>query len=467
MLPWPGMSDALGPDPYLDAPLVGRWHEPQGRIGEARLLPAVWPITAIFILLPLWWLMGLSGFILQALALPMLAATLFRRKLAAPKGFALWLGFLVWCAFSATQITDPKQGFSLGYRVSLYLAATIAFVYFLNYSKTELPTSSVFLGLAGFFVVIVMGGIVGMVLPNVSFRTPVQSLLPPQLLRQEFISDLVSASTTSAKAFAAYPIHRPKVPFVYTNLWGATYAITLPFAIGALAYIRKKFWRDIMVLVLLGSVLPLVFSLDRGAWLSAAGGMGYAVFRQARGKNQQVLKVVMLAGLVLGMLLFVTPLGEIILVRLNNGYGDAHRAELYQTSIELVKQSPFFGYGAPVATEGNLSAGTHGQMWTVVVAQGIPGLTFFVGWLLWALWKASRRLPEGHPGDRNARLWAEVAIFTGIIQMPYYELAPWGLTLVMIGAALAWREAGVAPIAARRRGPDRANGSIARRSSNP
>jgi O-antigen ligase len=93
-----------------------------------------------------------------------------------------------------------------------------------------------------------------------------------------------------------------------------------------------------------------------------------------------------------------------------------------------------------VLVEGNLSAGTHGQLWTILVSQGIPGLVFFVGWLLWALWKASRRLPPGHPGDPAVRFWCEVAIFVAIIQMPYYDLLPWGLPIAMTAAALAWRE---------------------------
>jgi hypothetical protein len=33
-----------------------------------------------------------------------------------------------------------------------------------------------------------------------------------------------------------------------------------------------------------------------------------------------------------------------------------------------------------------------------------------------------------------------VAIFTAIIQMPYYDLLPWGLPIAMIAAAVAWRE---------------------------
>jgi O-antigen ligase len=148
-----------------------------------------------------------------------------------------------------------------------------------------------------------------------------------------------------------------------------------------------------------------------------------------------------MGGVVVGILLFATPLGQIISLRLSHGYGDAERAYLYRSSLELVKESPLVGYGAPVDVgDANISAGTHGQLWTVLVSQGFPGLLFFTAFLVWALWKASRPLPLGHPGDRHARFWCEIAIFTAIVQMPYYDLLPWGLPIAMIAAGVAWRE---------------------------
>jgi O-antigen ligase len=427
------MSGVLAPGSRLDLP-------PASIRRRHGLLPPVWPIYGIFVLLPLWWIAGLGGFVTAGLAVPVLVSLLFRRRVWVPKGFGIWLAFLIWCAISATQVADSRMGFSLAYRASIYVAATALFLYVLNHRAEDLPTSSVIKGLAAFWVVTVVGGLIGMVLPAVSIRTPMQAILPHGLLADRFVSDLVSATTSSARVFSAYPIHRPKAPFIYTNEWGATFAMTLPFAIASLRYLRSKLSRDLMVLLLLGSVIPLVFSLDRGAWLSAGGAMVYATFRLARGRNAQVLKAVSLGAIVIGTLLFVTPLGQIIVVRLNNGYGDAHRAYLYRTSFELVKHSPFVGYGAPVNVEGNLAAGTHGQLWTVLVSQGFVGLLFFTGFLLWALWKASRRLPPGQPGNAHARFWCEVAIFTAIIQLPYYDLLPWGLPIAMIAAALAWRE---------------------------
>jgi O-antigen ligase len=400
-----------------------------------------------FSLLPLWWGLGISGVVIPALVLPLAVSIVYRRRLAAPRGFVLYLAFLGWAAVSAVQLDSGRQGFSLAYRASIYLAAALLFLYVLNTPAIRLPTATVVHVLAGFFTLTVIGGLAGMVVPNVALTTPARSLLPPSLLADGFVSDLTSAATSSGRAFAAYPIFRPKLPFIYANEWGAAYAMSLPFAIAALSTVRRKLTRDLLAMLLVVSIFPLVFSLNRGAWLSAGAAMLYATFRMARGRNAQLLRIVAVGALVIGAVFFLTPLGEIVQTRLTNGYGDAHRERLYAQSIELVRESPIFGHGAPVLVEGNLSAGTHGQLWTVLVSQGIPGVVFFVGWLAWAWWASSRRLPPGHPGNRQVRLWCEVAVFTAIVQMPYYDLLPWGLSIAMVATALALREA-VAPVGA-------------------
>jgi len=405
-----------------------------------RGLSAAWPLFVLFPLLPVWWVLGVSGMVLSLCALPLLAGLVLRRRILVPRGFGLYLLFLLWCVFSATQLQAPRQAFSAGYRGSMYLGAGLLFLYVLNAPRAGLSPDRVVRIMSSFFVIVVIGGLIGMIVPNISITTLAKGFVPPSVLADQFVSDLVSASTSSGRAFAAYPIYRPKAPFIYANEWGAAYAMSLPFALCALAKARTKGARDALAVVLVVSFFPLVFSLNRGAWLSAVAGLLYATVRLARGRNAQPLRVAALAAMVLGALLFVTPLGEIVMTRLQNGYGDAHRAQLYGESIALVRASPVIGYGAPVLIEGNLSAGTHGQLWTIMVSQGVPGLLLFTGWLLWALWRAARRLPPGHPGDATVRFWCEVSIFVALVQMPYYDLLPWGLSIAMIAAAVAWRE---------------------------
>ncbi|HJX07415.1 MAG TPA: hypothetical protein VJ736_05025 [Actinomycetota bacterium] len=129
-----------------------------------------------------------------------------------------------------------------------------------------------------------------MAIPNISFTTVAKGLVPPQMVNDSFVSDLVSASTSSGRAFAAYPIYRPKAPFISANEWGAAYAMTRPFALCAVAKARTRVSRDMLLFIVLLSVFPLVFSLNRGAWLSAVAGMPYATFRLSRGRNGQWLR---------------------------------------------------------------------------------------------------------------------------------------------------------------------------------
>ena len=405
-----------------------------------RGLAGAWPLVVLFPLLPLWWALGISGLVLSLCVLPLVAALVLRRRILVPRGFGLYLLFLLWCVFSTTQLTSSRQAFSAGYRGSLYVGAGLLFLYILNAPRSDLSPDRAVRIMASFFVIAVIGGLIGMIVPNISFTTVAQGFMPPSLLADRFVADLVSASTSSGRAFAAYPIYRPKAPFIYANEWGAAYAMTLPFALCAIVKARTKTSRDALLIVVMISVFPLVFSLNRGAWLSAVAGVLYATIRLARGRNAQLLRVVAVGSMVLGVLLFITPLGEIVMTRLQNGYGDAHREQLYAESIDLVRASPVLGYGAPVLIEGNLSAGTHGQLWTILVSQGLPGLLAFTAWLLWALWRASRRLPPGHPGDPVVRFWCEVTIVVALVQMPYYDLLPWGLSIAMVAAALAWRE---------------------------
>ena len=407
---------------------------PRHTVGHA------WPLLVLFPLLPLWWALGVSGIVLSFCVLPLLATLILRRHVLVPRGFGLYLLFLLTCVFSGIELETGRQWVSAGYRGSMYLAAGLLFLWLLNTPRDHLPPATVVRILAAFFVVIAVGGVFGMLIPTATFTTLAKALMPPALLNDAFIQALVSASTSTGKAFAAYPIFRPKAPFIYTNEWGAAYSMTLPFALCALSYARTRAGRDMLALVLLVSVFPLVFSLNRGAWLSATVGVMYAVLRLARSRNGQVLRDAATVSLVVAAIVVVTPIDEIVLTRLQNGYGDAHREQLYADSVTLIRESPFLGHGAPVLIAGDVSAGTHGQLWTIAVSQGIPGLLLFTGWLLWAWWRAKRKLPLGHPGDPTIRFWCEVALVVALAQMPYYDLLPWGLSIAMVAAALAWRE---------------------------
>jgi hypothetical protein len=416
-------------------------------------LPPGWPLYVLFGGLFVWWFLGVSGVIQVILAVAMLAALVMRGQVMMPRAFWFWLLFLGAMLLSATQLQDFPRAVAFAWRASLYVSGAVVFLYIFNTPREELPAHRVINVLAAFWVLTVVGGLVGMAFPRLTFNSLLGFVLPEQVTSSEFVHALVTPSTTGGRAFTGTGIYRVKAPFIYTNQWGSAFALSLPFALAALGTMRSRLWRNAMVVLLVASIVPLVFSLDRGSWLSAAAGAAYGVFRLARARGRRgtrlarTLRTMVVGGTVVAGLVMLTPLGDLIIHRINRGYGDEHRQALYVSSLILIERSPLLGYGGTVALSvvnpnapPGPSVGTHGQLWTVMISNGVPALLFFLGWFVVALFRTGRRLPDDGNRDVNARFWCNVAIFTALVQMPYYELLPWGLFIVMAAAAVAWRE---------------------------
>ena len=118
--------------------------EPRSR-SNLRLLPTWWPLAAITVGFPIWWALGLSAaawpLVSTAVMLPRLISS--RRQLKLPVGFGWWMLFMVWVVLSATQINELSRIFSFGYRFSVYIAATIVFIYLYNETEERMPTKRV------------------------------------------------------------------------------------------------------------------------------------------------------------------------------------------------------------------------------------------------------------------------------------------------------------------------------------
>jgi polysaccharide biosynthesis protein PslJ len=408
--------------------------------GGGRFLPVGWPLYALFLGLPLWWLLGLSLFMGPLLAVPLALALAGSPNIRVPRGFGVWLLFLLWVVVTATQLHGLRDSGAFIYRTSGYIAATVIFLYILNVPRQLLPSRTIVNLMAGFWVLTVAGGLLGTLLPAFSITTPTELILPAPLLEDGFVQDMVQASTSSAKAFAAYPIHRPKAPFPYTNTWASVFTLTLPFAFAALGTVRRGRHRSLLLGTMVVSTVPFVFSLSRGAWLSVAMAGAYALVRILGGRKARALLGLLLAALVLGVLLSFTQLGDIIQVRLDAGYSDEGRLILYEESVRLAGDSPIFGFGAPQDIPGSPSAGTHGQFWTVLVSHGVLGTVLFVGWLMWAWVRSGRHLWSGDQASARLRWSTHLVITIALGQLLVYSLLPWGLPVLMVAVGLFWRE---------------------------
>jgi polysaccharide biosynthesis protein PslJ len=417
-------------------------------------LPQGWPVLALFGGFPLWWALGLSSVIWALAALPMLGRLLASGRVRAPRGFGLWLAFLFWIWLSATQLDEARRWYAFSYRAVLYASMTVLFLYLYNLPRDGLPARRVVLALTLFWATVIGFGFAALAAPGLRLTTPATALLPEQLAASPFAQDLVGARLAQVQTFIGYALPRPAAPFTYTNEWGGAVALLTPMALAGLGLLRSYLARNLVRLLLVASLVPIVVSANRGLWVGLGAGLVYAAVRLAlAGHARSLAAVVGFLALVAALVSF-TPLERYVGDRLAHQHSNERRSSLGGQAVRGALARPLLGYGGPRESAEQPNApdiGTHGQVYLVLFSQGVPGLAFFAGWWLWALWRSARD-PAGPP------LWCHVLLLVGLVECLYYDMMPTQLHLMMAVAALAWRErearaaAAQAPAAARRSG---------------
>lgn len=401
-------------------------------------LPPGWPVYALFLGFPLWWVLGLGSFVWPILAVPMLLSLLSGGDVRMPRGFGWWLLFIGWIVVSGTQLTDAGRLGAYLYRGSIYVSATVLFLYLYNAPRDAVPAKKIIVTLTLFWMFVVFGGYLGTLFPSVKFSTLAYKVIPAGLGDTSLQAWLqpTFANRGEASRILGYQIGRPAAPFAYTNMWGSNFALLVPFVIMSWAHVKKNSWKLLTTGALAASIVPLVSSLNRGTWLSLGLGLLYAASLFAlKGRTKPFIGVVSILVVAVG-LSFLPPIHRVIVDRLHHGHSDEAREDLYSEAIARVKERPVLGFGAPVESQidpTKPSVGTHGQFWLLIVSTGIPGAIFFLAWFGLALWRSRK-------GSVEIGQWCNVVIMIALIQISFYELLPAQLHIVMIAAALAMRE---------------------------
>jgi polysaccharide biosynthesis protein PslJ len=409
-------------------------------------LPAGWPVYLLFGAFPLWWVLGLSPLIWALLAVPMLLWLVGRPGVRVPKGFGLWIGFLGWMLLTATQLDQAKLWIAYSYRALLYLSMTILFVYVYNLPRSAVPIRRMLVLLTVFWAVVIGFGFLDLALPQGRITTPVARLLPGSIAANDFVQELFNPRLAQVQDIG-YPVTRPAAPFAYSNEWGGVVALLTPMAIASLSLLRSYLARNLVRVLLVASLMPIVISANRGLWIGLAAGLTYLAVRVAfRGNVNALVAILGFLALIVGLVAF-TPLKRLVEERLTHPHSNERRADLAAEAIAGWKQSPIFGHGGPRELTTNPDApqvGTHGQFYLVLFSHGLPGTVLFLAWWLWAFWVSFR-------GATGPPLWVHAVIGIGMLQFFYYNMIPDQLHLMMLAAALAWREhaAAAAPPAGR------------------
>jgi O-antigen ligase len=426
--------------------------EPRGR------LPA-WPLFALLVLFPLWWFLGLSTFIFPILAVPMAVFLLRRRPVKVPPGFLLWALFLVWVVAGGIMlgvnppgtVAEPASGRVVAYslRTINYFAVTVIFLYAGNLTERELPRLRLVRMLGALFLTTLIGGLVGILFPDLQLRSPVASLLPGSLASDDFVQRLVTPSVAQVQEVLGYGAPRPTAPFEYTNAWGNNLSILMVwFVLGWLVY-GSSLRRTLGVPLLLLAVIPVTFSLNRGLWIGLLIAVVYVAVRLAlRGKPVAVAGIAL--ALVAGAAIFTaSPLQDVVVNRLQNQHSNEVRTSLTQEAIKGATRSPAIGFGSTRAVQGgrrsvavgrtdecaqcgNAVIGSNGHLWLLIFSNGFVGAALYVGFFLQAIarfWRDST--PLGIAGG--------LAITLPMFYMLVYGALVSPLCIYLISLALLWR----------------------------
>lgn len=431
------------------------------RTGSHRgvdLLPG-WPLVLLFAGFPFWWIFGLAVLGPLIAAVPMLGYLLALRDVRLPSGFALWLLFLVWAAAGVTVLWVQPSGtlavagldrlVPFGYRLAWYAAVTIVLLYIVNLRRAQLSDERVYRLLAFLFLVTVVGGYVGYLVPSLPLRSVLEVVLPAGIRGNDFLNILIHPNLAQLQDIGV-EVTRPSAPYVYANDWGANYGILAPFFVLAWTGAKAGWRRKAFPFVALVAFPPIIFSLNRGLWLGLAVVAVFVAVRMALRGRLAAMGGVLAAVLLVAGLIVATPLGNLVTERLENQHSNEGRSELASRALTIAwEESPILGFGGSREVAGNFYSiagganaacpgcsppqiGTQGHLWLLVFGHGIVGAVWFLGFV-------ARRLFAGlRDPSRDATAMCAVIVFYCTVMFAY-DLLTMPTFVLMITIGLLWR----------------------------
>lgn len=413
----------------------------------ARLLPAertqelrpvsdlpVWPLVVLFAGFGAWWALGLGSFAVALVAVPMLILLLVRGNIAMPRGFFLWLLFIVWASAAAVELDSGLRLVGFAMRIASYVGATIVFLYVFNLPRSRAPDRLILRVLVLFAATVVVGGWLGVLFPSAQLSTPTELLLPRSLTNNDLVHAIVHPSMAEVQHPYGSPISfsRPKAPFAYTNAWGCNLALLVPFIAAAFSGASRRLKVGLLVLTA-AALVPAMATLNRGMYLAITFGLVYGAIHYARKGRLVPLASLVGAGSLLAALAFASGAVSSVAARLRYSESNVSRLTSYNESLQGTLSSPLFGHGAPRPSSTlNISIGTQGQLWNIMFSYGFVALAAYAGWFIYA----TVRTGSWHT---STQLWMHVVLATVLLTTFYYGYDGPQLAVAMVAAGVALR----------------------------
>jgi O-Antigen ligase len=410
---------------------------PRASLRRGSWLRPWWPVDALLVFFPLWFVLGLSGIIFPILAVPLAVKLFMMPNVRIPRGAGWYVAFLGWVLLSGVNLPKVVNLVFFGWRFVTYVSAFVFMLAIYNAPEDELSTERVTRNLSLLWVYTIAGGFLAISFPYFSFSSPVESVLPAIFRTNGFIKLFVHPQLADVQEVLGN-VPRPAAPFVYTNNWGSSITLLLPFVLLRAHIIGTPAIRRTVVVLGALALVPFVYSLNRSAWSTLAVMAIVAVLTASPRTRSRAILSVAGAALLVGVLVVYTPLGGVVTNRLDNGHSDNTRQDLVAQSFEVTNESPIIGYGRPLPNIRfplRSDIGTQGFLWTLMVCQGYVGMTIFGAWLLSAMVKSWW-------GRRRAEARFALFVLAGfLLQLPFYDMIPYQLHFIAFAIALERRGA--------------------------
>ncbi|MBT8400143.1 MAG: O-antigen ligase family protein, partial [Rhodothermia bacterium] len=299
-------------------------------------------LTFAIVALPGAWALGLAEFMWPILVLPMAVFILRRSRILMPRAFFLWLAYVAIAIVAAVSAADGLR------IITVYLAATIVFLFAYNASSDELPDSAIVALVALFWILVVVGGVLGLIFGTQEFPSLTNTLFVDEGQLETYWDDVTRVQLSDGlkvgEEAGLVLDHRPKGFLAYANHFGSAVVMFLP----AVALLRLQLDRGrhslSLDLVAVAAIFPFIISRNRWAWLSLLFIALYIVARLWRPFPRSA-RVMVIGLAMLLIVIAVTPLRGVVTDRLEGESSNQYRSEQYRLSWDLIQTSPWLGFG--------------------------------------------------------------------------------------------------------------------------
>ncbi|MEV7623355.1 O-antigen ligase family protein [Actinoplanes sp. NPDC089786] len=395
----------------------------------------LWPLYAMFALMPVWWGLGVLYFVWPFFGLVLFILMATRGRIRRPAGTAFTLAFLILVAISAIRLEKSTTALVFSLRLGHLLTGFLLGVYVYNLARDGVAWSRIANPLILYWLGLVALGWFGVLAPTFHVPSPFALLLPDGIASERYVSALTTLSSTEFNPASQNPIYRPAAPYPYTNNWGTAYCFFVPIVLACLTAIRNRRTRVVLFVSLPLSVVPAYLTLNRGMFIGLGAGLLYLLGREiARGRVRLMLPiaVIVLAGWIITLFI---PVVELIDNRTSTTASTRDRLDIYAQTWSAVMRSPLIGYGHPTTVDTTYAAeplGTQGLLWQLLYSHGIPAtIVFYLIFAVIARRMAAAVTPTG--------LWLSSLPVIAVIITPFYSYVDPNLAVLFgaIGLGLA------------------------------